>query len=465
MAIGLAIKAAAKAAAKKAVQTVTTKAGAKAAAKSVASYISNSVKDKVASKVGASNAKSAVGNASSFVNSVGSGVIGRFFGTAPSDGSSANTGASDAQIQSMSHNATFGETPLLASTNTGQADTGAIQMDDAGNAVDPRASATLDALAANTAVAPQEQSGMSKAGDIMGSIIKGAIVAKKPAMGKAFEFYESRQNKRAVDEMKDKFALQVQTDSPDDKSGELIANAIQSIKAKDTNEFATTANAIKTYFTDKAVEAQKIEMAKLAPKVVAAEAERTTALELAKNDPRVVQAELAKKRGEEEMKLDFPNLNEKQQSAMSAYKFITPRVDKLKTLIDEGLFKDAKLVKQITLDKSGDLVVPDGSPLEEAIGNINDIKLTGFDIAGAAFTGTEKEVAFNLLSPVGKSDKRWKRDLTSFQDLFGTRVESGVEGLKGARKIAEDRNKTGSLLFEGDKEERYQAWKKAQAKK
>ena len=144
----------------------------------------------------------------------------------------------------------------------------------------------------------------------------------------------------------------------------------------------------------------------------------------------------ASTRAKEEVQLDYPQLDDKTKSAVSAYRFIEPRVKGLETLIDGGLFKDAALLKQIAVDASGDLVVPDGSPLEEAIGLINDIKLTGFNIAGTAFTGTEKEVAFNLLNPVGKSDKRYKRDLNSFKDLFGTRVEAGVEGLRGAKTTA-----------------------------
>lgn len=170
-------------------------------------------------------------------------------------------------------------------------------------------------------------------------------------------------------------------------------------------------------------------------------AERTRAskeagaeVELATKPTIAAEVEKAK----QEVKLDYPNLDEKGKSAVAAYKFVSPRVEKLNTLIDNGLFKDATLIKQITMNKSGDLVVPNGSPLEEAIGYINDIKLTGFNIAGAAFTGTEKQVAFTLLDPTGKSDERYKRDLASFRDLFGTRVEAGVEGLRGAKKIAEE---------------------------
>ena len=168
----------------------------------------------------------------------------------------------------------------------------------------------------------------------------------------------------------------------------------------------------------------------------------------------------------EEVKLDYPELDDKARSAVSAYKYVGPRVERLSELVDSGLFKDARLVSQIIIDKSGDLVVPDGSPLEEAIGMVNDIKLTGFNIAGTAFTGTEKEVAFNLLNPIGKSDKRWKRDLNSFQELFGMRVESGVEGLRGAKKVAEDvKSKRSKKDEESDKEARYQAWKKSKGNK
>jgi len=98
----------------------------------------------------------------------------------------------------------------------------------------------------------------------------------------------------------------------------------------------------------------------------------------------------------------------------------------------------SRLAKQISIGPKGDFIVPNGSPLEEVIGLYNDIKLTGFNIAGTAFTGTEKETAFALLDPRAKSDKRIKRDLASFQELFGSRVESGVAGLRGAKETAKE---------------------------
>lgn len=149
----------------------------------------------------------------------------------------------------------------------------------------------------------------------------------------------------------------------------------------------------------------------------------------------------ASTRAKEEVMLDYPDLDEKGKSAVSAFKFISPRIEKLNQLIDGGIFGQGgaeRLTKQIIATPGGELIVPDGSPLEELTGLYNDIKLTGFNIAGTAFTGTEKETAFSLLDPRGKSDKRIKRDLSSFQDLFGTRIQSAVGGLREAKETAKE---------------------------
>lgn len=169
-------------------------------------------------------------------------------------------------------------------------------------------------------------------------------------------------------------------------------------------------------------------------------------------------------RAKQEVKLDYPTIDEKGKAAFAAYKFIEPKIEKFNALIDSGLFKDNSLVKQIVIDKNGQFVVPNGSPLEEAIGLINAVKLTGFNIAGAAFTGTEKEVAFALLNPIGKSDKQIKTDMTSFLDLFGTRVQTATEGLRGAKKLAGEITAKKNLKFDNEEEALYQKWKKGQVK-
>jgi hypothetical protein len=143
-------------------------------------------------------------------------------------------------------------------------------------------------------------------------------------------------------------------------------------------------------------------------------------------------------RAKEEVSLDYPTMDEKGKAAVSAYKFIEPRIESFKKIVDSGLFKDKGLWKQVLINKDGSLLVPDGSPLEEAVGLINAVKLTGFNIAGTAFTGSEKEVAFTLLNPVGKSDKQIKTDVDSFLGLFESRIESATEGLRGAKKLTEE---------------------------
>lgn len=159
-------------------------------------------------------------------------------------------------------------------------------------------------------------------------------------------------------------------------------------------------------------------------------------------------------KAKQDVKLDYPTLDEKGRGALAAYKYIGPRIEKLNGLIDSGVFgkgQAERLTKQIIAGPKGELIVPDGSPLEEVVGLYNDIKLNGFQIAGTAFTGTEKETAFALLDPRGKSDERIKRDLESFRDYFGTRVEAQVGGLREAKKVAQEvKDKRNSVVNASD---------------
>lgn len=187
------------------------------------------------------------------------------------------------------------------------------------------------------------------------------------------------------------------------------------------------------------------------PKIAAATEEATKDVELARNPE--IAAEV--KRAQEEVALDYPTLDDKAKSAVSAYKFISPRIEQINKIVDSGVFGKNGLeryAKQIAVNSRGELVVPDGSPLENVIGLYNDIKLTGFNIAGTAFTGTEKETAFALLDPRAKSDERIKRDLKSFEELFSSRIETGVEGLRGAKKIVSDIKASKDLASMSDEE-------------
>lgn len=129
-----------------------------------------------------------------------------------------------------------------------------------------------------------------------------------------------------------------------------------------------------------------------------------------------------------------PMVNQDTQGAVSAYQYVQPRIQRLNEMIDSGLLK-GDLLKQVTVGKSGDLVVPDGSPLEEMIGLLNEIKLTGFGLGGKNFTENEAKIVFGRLDPTGKSDKRIKSDLAGLQEFFKEKAQAGTRGLSETKAI------------------------------
>lgn len=129
-----------------------------------------------------------------------------------------------------------------------------------------------------------------------------------------------------------------------------------------------------------------------------------------------------------------PQLDIQTQGAIAALDFINPRIDSALQILDEiGPEKFEDLVTQIQIGSKQELIVPNGSPLEDLVAEINDVKITGFGIAGSAYSGNEREVVEGGLNPIGKGFKRFKRDLMRNKDFFTARAKAGTMGLKEAR--------------------------------
>lgn len=132
-----------------------------------------------------------------------------------------------------------------------------------------------------------------------------------------------------------------------------------------------------------------------------------------------------------------PKLTQDQNDAVAAVNYMKPRYEKINTLVNSGTLDDnkfTKLAKEITVDKNGQLLVPDGSPLEELVGLVNDVKLTGFSLGGKNLTEGEKQVVYSSLNPTGKSRKEYLRGLKSLPEYFQQRINSATGGMQGALK-------------------------------
>lgn len=161
-----------------------------------------------------------------------------------------------------------------------------------------------------------------------------------------------------------------------------------------------------------------------------------------------------------------PILDQLTKGAIAAYEFINPRLDNAISILDGiGEKEFQNLATQISIGANNEFLVPNGSPLEDLVAELNDAKITGFGIAGSAYSDTEKGVVEGGLNPIGKGFKRFKRDLMRNKDFFSARAKAGTMGLKEARKVASkgDVYSAGKIKkFDNDKESRYQAWKKKQ---
>ncbi len=133
---------------------------------------------------------------------------------------------------------------------------------------------------------------------------------------------------------------------------------------------------------------------------------------------------------------DNPQLTDDTRGAIAAADYVKPRIESISKILDSDAFGEGaeKLFKQVTVSKEGELIIPDGSPLEEMIGHINDIKLTGFGLGGKNFTENEAKIIFGRLNPTGKSKERYKRDLSSLNEFFERKASVGTSGLSAARE-------------------------------
>lgn len=154
--------------------------------------------------------------------------------------------------------------------------------------------------------------------------------------------------------------------------------------------------------------------------------------------PQSVDTITKKAEAQRQATVDNPQVSQDTQGAVAAYQYIQPRLKQIQDIVGQGEFSGdgfSRLAKQVTVGKSGELVVPDGSPLESLIGALNDIKLTGFGLGGKNFTENEAKIIFGRLDPTGKSDKRFLQDLNSLQEFFKLKAEAGTRGLSDTKDI------------------------------
>lgn len=159
--------------------------------------------------------------------------------------------------------------------------------------------------------------------------------------------------------------------------------------------------------------------------------------------PQTVETITKKAEAQRQATVDNPMVNQDTQGAVTAYEYIQPRIKQIQDIVGNGgLSGDnfTRLAKQVTVGKSGELIVPDGSPLESLIGALNDIKLTGFGLGGKNFTENEAKIIFGRLDPTGKSDKRFLKDLNSLQEFFKLKAEAGTRGLSDTKEIINSGN-------------------------
>jgi hypothetical protein len=143
-----------------------------------------------------------------------------------------------------------------------------------------------------------------------------------------------------------------------------------------------------------------------------------------------------------ELITENPNLDLDTQKAIAAISYAEPRIKQIESLIDSGALGDDKTFKKfasaIVAKGDGDLkryAVPDGSPLEELVSQINSLRIGGFGIAGTAYTDTEREIIEFGLNPIGKSLSQIKEDVRIVQDYMTEKARTGTMGLKEARSI------------------------------
>jgi hypothetical protein len=142
--------------------------------------------------------------------------------------------------------------------------------------------------------------------------------------------------------------------------------------------------------------------------------------------------------------INNPMADQDTKAAAAAYEFSLPRMDRIAKALDTGTLDDKKwtsLVEQVAVTPGEDgmieFAVPDGSPLEDLIGAVNDMSMTGFGIGGKQFTESEQKIIFSALNPKGKSIKRWRKDLNRIPDLLKAKIKAGTGGRDVIAKIGE----------------------------
>lgn len=149
----------------------------------------------------------------------------------------------------------------------------------------------------------------------------------------------------------------------------------------------------------------------------------------------------ARSNASREATTENPQIDQTTQGAIAALEFSKPRLENALSILDKIGKKDfEKLSTQIQIGANNEFLVPNGSPLEDLVAELNDVKVTGFGIAGSAYSKDERKVVEGGLSPIAKGFDRFKRDLVRNRDFFSARAKAGTMGLKEARKIAADSN-------------------------
>lgn len=135
-------------------------------------------------------------------------------------------------------------------------------------------------------------------------------------------------------------------------------------------------------------------------------------------------------------KANNPILDQDTKGAVSAYEYSVPRLQRVSEALGQISEDDfSNIVKQIQVGANNDLIVPDGSPIEDLVGAINDIRLTGFGLGGKNFTENEAKIVFGRLNPVGKSRARYQRDINSLPDFFQSKIKTGLGGRSNAESV------------------------------
>lgn len=157
------------------------------------------------------------------------------------------------------------------------------------------------------------------------------------------------------------------------------------------------------------------------------------------------------KQFEREMITENPTVDVDTQKALTAYSFLDENLSQVKNIVKtaDKAFGDtplSQIFNKYVVDKGNQFLVKEGSPygdvLEDLVSLMNSARITGFNIAGAAYTGNERETVEANLNFTGKSSRRILKDLDNYQKYFELKAKAGLMGLKEARSIVNQPNKS-----------------------